>query len=114
MDMFNKDNELSMLIIKQLAKEDEWNHYFWLHVMRGVIKGTYENFSTAILQTGSIAGYTYEEYKKVRAGFIHAYKSVFKYCNEAKKKKKTDKSVTVDWLRAQYIKHLREQYGDVK
>lgn len=112
MDMFDKDNELSMLIIKQFVKEDEWHHYFWLHIMHGVIKGTYENFSTAILQTGSIAGCTYEEYKKMRNAFVHVYKIVFKYCNEAKKK--TDKPVTVDWLREQYIKHLREEYGDVK
>lgn len=112
MDMFDKDNELSMLIIKQFATEDKCNHYFWLHIMHGVIKGTYKNFSTAILQTGSIAGCTYEEYKKLRQAFVHVYKSVFKYCNEAKKK--TDKPVPVDWLREQYIKHLREQYGDVK
>lgn len=112
MDMFNKDNELSMLIIKQFAKEDEWHRYFWLHVMHGVIKGTYKNFSTAILQTGSISGYSYEEYKKMRNDFVQTYKSVFKYCNEAKKKK--GKAVTVDCLREQYIKHLREEYGDVK
>ena len=65
--------------------------FFWSHVMHGVIKGTYKNFSTAILQTSSISGYTYEEYKKLRQVFVHVYKSVFKYCNEAKKK--TDKSV---------------------
>lgn len=112
MDMFDKDNELSMLIIKQFVTEDKWYRYFWLHVMHGVIKGTYKNFSTAILQTGSILGYSYEEYKKMRNAFVHVYKSVFKYCNEAKKK--TDKPVTVDWLREQYIKHLREKYGDVK
>lgn len=113
MDMFDRDNELSMLIVKQLAKEDGWNHYvFWSHVMHGVIKGTYKNFSTAILQTGSIAGYTYEEYKKLRQAFVHVYKIVFKYCNETKKK--TDKPVTVDWLKEQYIKHLIEKYGDVK
>lgn len=113
MDMFDRDNELSMLIVKQLAKEDGWNHYaFWSHVMHVVIKGTYKNFSQAILQTGSISGYTYEEYKKLRQAFVHVYKSVFKYCNEAKKK--TDKSVPVDWLKEQYIKHLREKYGDVK
>lgn len=111
MNMFDKDNELSMLIVKQLSKEDEWNHYFWLHVMRGVIKGTYKNFSTAMFQINSIAGYTYEEYTKVRQGFIRVYKSVFKYCNKAKKK--TDEPVTVDWLKEQYIKHLREKYGDV-
>ena len=80
--------------------------------MHGVIKGTYDNFSQAILQTGSIAGCTYEEYKKLRQAFVHVYKSVFKYCNEAKKK--TDKHVPVDWLKEQYIKHLREKYGDVK
>lgn len=114
MDMFDRDNELSMLIIKQLAKEDEWHHHFWLNVMNCVAKGTYKNFSTAILQIGSRAGYTYAEYKKVRAEFIHVYKIVFKYCNKIKKKKKTDKSITVDWLREQYIKHLIEQYGDVK
>lgn len=28
MDMFDKDNELSMLIVKQLTTEDKWNHYF--------------------------------------------------------------------------------------
>lgn len=113
MDMFDRDNELSMLIVKQLAKEDGWNHYaFWSHVMHGVIKGTYQNFSTAILQTGSIAGYTYEEYMKARHDFVRVYKSVLRRCN--KSKKKTDKSVTVDWLKEQYIKHLREKYGDVK
>ena len=112
MDMFDKNNELSMLIVKQLVTENQPYHYFWLHVMHGVIKGTYENFSTAILQTGSIAGYTYEEYKKLRQAFVHVYKSVFKYCNEAKKK--TDKPVPVDWLREKYIQHLREKYGDVK
>lgn len=112
MDMFDKDNELSMLIVKQLAKEDEWHRHFWLNVMNCVAKGTYKNFSTAILQIGSRAGYTYEEYKKVRNDFVQIYKSVFKYCNEAKKKK--GKAVTVDWLREQYIKHLREEYGDVK
>lgn len=112
MDMFDKDNELSMLIVKQLTTEDKAHHYFWLHVMHGVIKGTYKNFSTAMLQTGSGAGYIYEEYKKLRNAFVQIYKSVFKYCNEAKKK--TDKPVTVDWLKEQYIKHLREEYGDVK
>lgn len=50
MDMFDRDNELSMLIIKQFATEDKCNHYFWLHIMHGVIKGTYENFSQAILK----------------------------------------------------------------
>lgn len=112
MDMFDKDNELSMLIIKQLATKDKWHHLFWLHVMHGVIKGTYKNFSIAILKTGSMAGYTYEEYKEIRKGFVHVYKSVFKYCNEVKKK--TDKPVSIDWLKEQYIKHLREEYGDVK
>lgn len=87
MDMFNKDNELSMLIVKQLATEDKLHHYFWLYIMHEVIKGNYKNFSTAILQTSSMAGYTYEEYKKARNDFIQIYKSVFKYCNEAKKKK---------------------------
>lgn len=80
--------------------------------MHEVSKGTYKNFSTAMFQIGSGAGYTYEEYKKVRQNFIRIYKSVFKYCNEVKKK--TDKPVTVDWLKEQYIKHLREKYGDVK
>ena len=80
--------------------------------MHGVIKGTYKNFITAILQTGSIAGYTYEEYMKARHDFVCVYKSVFKYCNEAKKK--TDKPVPVDWLKEQCIKYLREKYGDVK
>lgn len=112
MDMFDRDNELSMLIIKQFATEDKCNHYFWLHIMHGVIKGTYENFSQAILQTGSISGYTYEEYMKARHDFVCAYKSVLRRCN--KSKKKTDKSVTVDLLKEQYIKHLREKYGDVK
>ena len=28
MDMFDRNNELSMLIIKQLVKEDEWHHHF--------------------------------------------------------------------------------------
>lgn len=112
MDMFDKDNELSMLIVKQLTTEDKWNHYFWLHVMHGVSNGMYKNFSTAMLQLCSRTGYSYEEYKKLRHAFIHVYKSVFKYCNEAKKK--TDKSVPVDWLKEQYIKHLREEYGDVK
>lgn len=28
MDMFDRDNELSMLIIKQFATEDKCNHYF--------------------------------------------------------------------------------------
>ena len=112
MNMFDKDNELSMFIVKQLAKESRLYHYFWLHVMHEVIKGTYKNFSTAILQTGSIAGYSYEEYIKIRQNFIRIYKSVLKYCNKAKKK--TDKPVTVDWLKEQYIKHLREKYGGVK
>ena len=80
--------------------------------MHGVIQGTYKNFSQAILQTGSILGYTYEEYKKLRQAFVHVYKSVLRCCN--KSKKKTDKSVTVDLLKEQYIKHLREKYGDVK
>ena len=65
-----------------------------------------------ITETGLSEQSTYEEYKKLRQAFVHVYKSVFKYCNEAKKK--TDKSVTVDWLKEQYIKHLREKYGDVK
>lgn len=112
MDMFDKDNELSMLIIKQLATEDEWHHHFWLNVMNCVAKGTYKNFSTAILQIGSRVGYTYEEYKKLRNDFVQIYKSIFKYCNEAKKK--TDKPVPVNWLREQYVKHLIEEYGDVK
>lgn len=112
MDMFDRDNELSMLIIKQFATEDKCNHYFWLHIMHGVIKGTYENFSTAILQTSSISGYTYEEYMNARHDFVRVYKSVLRRCN--KSKKKTDTPVTVDWLKEQYIKHLREKYGDVK
>ena len=112
MGMFDRDNELSMLIIKQFATEDKCNHDFWLHIMHGVIKNTYENFSQAILQTDNISGYTYQEYKKLRQAFVHVYKSVFKYCNEAKKK--TNKHVPVDWLKEQYIKHLREKYGDVK
>ena len=112
MDMFDKDNELSMLIIKQFATEDKCNRYFWLHIMHEVSKGNYENFSTAILQTSSMVGYSYEEFLKVRNDFVQIYKSVFKYCNEAKKKK--GKAVTVDWLREQYIKYLREEYGDVK
>lgn len=112
MDMFDKDNELSMLVVKKLTKEGKWNHYFWLHIMHGVIKGTYKNFSTAILQTGSMAGYSYEEFRKIRNDFIHTYKRVIRHCNEDKKK--TDKPVAVDYLKEQYIKHLREEYGDVK
>lgn len=110
--MFDKDNELSMLIVKQLAKEDEGHKYVWLHIMNRVVNGTYGNFSTAILCTCSIAGYSYEEYTEFRRNFVRIYKSVFKYCNKAKKK--TDAPVTVDWLKEQYIKHLREKYGDVK
>lgn len=30
MDMFDRDNELSMLIVKQLVQEDGWNHYVFL------------------------------------------------------------------------------------
>ena len=112
MDMFDRDNELSMLIVKRLAKEDKWHHYFWLHVIHEVSKGTYKNFSTAIFQTGSIAGCSYESYIEIRRDFIRASKSVLEYCNKAKKK--TDAPITVDWLKEQYIKHLREKYGDVK
>ena len=56
--------------------------------------------------------YNYVQYKAFRKNFVRIYKSVFKYCNEAKKK--TNEPVTVDWLKEQYIKHLREKYGDVK
>lgn len=112
MDMFDKDNELSMLIVKQLAKKDEKHKYVWLHIIDKVTNGTYKNFSEAILCTCSMLGYSYEQYTEFRKNFVRIYKSVFKYCNEAKKK--TDKPVPVDWLKEQYIKHLREQYGDVK
>lgn len=111
MNMFDKDNELSMLIVKQLAKENQYYHYFWLHVIHEVIKGNYNNFSTAIVQTCSMAGCSYEEFIKTRQSFVRIYKSILKYCNATKKK--IDKSVTVDWLKEQYIKHLREKYGDV-
>lgn len=112
MNMFDKDNELSMLIVKQLAKEDEGHQYVWLHIMDKVADSTYKNFSEAILCTCSMLGYSYVQYKAFRKKFVRVYKSVFKYCNKAKKN--TDKPVTVDWLKEQYIKHIREKYGDVK
>lgn len=110
--MFNKDNELSMLIVKQLAKKDEKHKYVWLNIIDKVTNGTYKNFSEAILCTCSMLCYNYVQYKAFRKNFVRIYKSVFKYCNEAKKK--TNEPVTVDWLKEQYIKHLREKYGDVK
>lgn len=112
MNMFDKDNELSMLIVKQLAKEDERNRYVWLHIMDSVANSTYENFSEAILCTCNMLGYSYVQYTEFRKIFVCIYKSVFKYCNKAKKN--TDKPVSVDWLKEQYIKHLKEKYGDVK
>ena len=112
MNMFDKDNELSMLIVKQLAKKDERHRYVWLHIMDNVANSIYKNFSEAILCTCSMLGYSYVQYTEFRKNFIRIYKSVFKYCN--KTKKKTDKPVTVDWLKEQYIKYLREKYGDVK
>lgn len=60
MNMFDKDNELSMLIIKQLAKEDKWNALFWRHIAYNIAKGTYQNFSMAIFCTCRIAGYNYD------------------------------------------------------
>ena len=113
MNMFDKDNELSMLILEKLAHEDfESNRLYWNAVKWNIVNGIYDNINTSMSRVATIYNMRDDKIQYLRTAFISIYKMVLMNCNKCKRD--SDVPVTVDWLKEKYAQHLREEYGDAK
>lgn len=113
MNMFDKNNELSMLLLEKLAHEDfESNRLYWNAVKFNVVSGFYDNINISMSRIAEICHMRDDKIQYLRTAFISIYKMVLMNCN--KSKREIDVPVTVDWLKERYIEYLREEYGDTK
>lgn len=113
MNMFDKNNELSMLILEKLAHEDfESNRLYWSAVKFNVVNGIYSDINTAMSRIAEICHMRDDKIQYLRTSFISIYKMVLMNCNNVKRNSKVP--VSVDWLKEKYIQNLREEYGDTE
>lgn len=113
MDMFDKDNELSMLILEKLAHEDfESNRLYWSAVKFNVVNDIYSDINTSMSRVAYLCNCSDDKIQYLRTAFISIYKMVLMNCNKVKRN--SDVPVTVDWLKEKYMQHLREEYGNTE
>lgn len=113
MNMFDKDNELSMLILEKLAHEDfESNRLYWSAVKFNVVNNIYDDINISMSRIADLCNMREDKIQYLRTTFISIYKMVLMDCNRCKRD--SDVPVTVDWLKEKYMQHLREEYGDTK
>lgn len=113
MNMFDKDNELSILLLEQLA-HNEFASYknYWVTVKTDVINGTYEDINTAMSCVANKEHLDKNMTKYLYREFTILYKDILRSCNILKQR--IDKPITVDKLKEKFVQHLREKYGDAK